>query len=543
LSPVDSAAPQNLTIQRGDGYARPGINTFSGFVSDPGGVARVTLDVDGRTVDCLDPTPFDGVWSCNIDLGTLAGASQVSVRARATDTNGSQSAFTSALVLPVDLTPPTVALDPSVEAFLADGLIGPAELLWRGSVQDDHVAAAVGLCTAVGDPASCTNIPVLPGAAAQGAWSAALTTLLAGDGTSATIALYGSDAAGNRASTPLTRSFRVDTVAPIITATQQLSPPALSGQVSDGGGLKALRALVMAPDSSTFTDVIATAPGSGGALSWSYTPNLTAVGAYTMYLSAEDLAGNSSTAGPFVVQSSGVSTPTPTNTPISTPTPTRTATPTTVPVNHAPTLAAAAGGSCASTGASGTIDLAVADVDGDTVGLAGKSSNTTLVPASAIVFSGSGASRTMTIAPAAKQSGSATITVSASDGKGGTATLTFSVVVGTDKAETINAANGTNLVLGLGGNDKINGGSGIDVLCGGAGVDALSGSTGDDTLDGGDDNDTLQGGNGNDNLRGGNGNDTLTGGMGADAFSGGAGADTVTDFTASQGDTKDSTIP
>jgi len=60
-------------------------------------------------------------------------------------------------------------------------------------------------------------------------------------------------------------------VAPIITATQQLSPPALSGQVSDGGGLKALRALVAAPNGSSFTDVIATAPGSGGALNWSYT--------------------------------------------------------------------------------------------------------------------------------------------------------------------------------------------------------------------------------------------------------------------------------
>ena len=66
---------------------------------------------------------------------------------------------------------------------------------------------------------------------------------------------------------------------------------------------------------------------------------------------------------------------------------------------------------------------------------------------------------------------------------------------------------------------------------------------GDDTLDGGDDNDTLLGGSGNDILRGGNGNDTLTGGMGADSFSGGAGTDTVTDFTPSQGDTQDGTIP
>src|SRR5262249_16940683 len=32
LHPVDGAAPQSLTIQAGDGYAHPGITTFSGFL-------------------------------------------------------------------------------------------------------------------------------------------------------------------------------------------------------------------------------------------------------------------------------------------------------------------------------------------------------------------------------------------------------------------------------------------------------------------------------------------------------------------------------
>ena len=35
----------------------------------------------------------------------------------------------------------------------------------------------------------------------------------------------------------------------------------------------------------------------------------------------------------------------------------------------------------------------------------------------------------------------------------------------------------------------------------------------------------------------------LTGGPGADRFSGGAGKDVATDFTATQGDTSDGTIP
>src|SRR5262249_7112981 len=106
LHPVDGAAPQDLTIQGSGAYARPGLNTFGGLLSDPAAVARITLDVDGRTIDCPAPTPFEGAWSCNVDLGTLSGASQVSVRARATDSYGTQGAFTSALVLPVDLTPP-----------------------------------------------------------------------------------------------------------------------------------------------------------------------------------------------------------------------------------------------------------------------------------------------------------------------------------------------------------------------------------------------------------------------------------------------------
>jgi hypothetical protein len=212
-------------------------------------------------------------------------------------------------------------------------------------------------------------------------------------------------------------------------------------------------------------------------------------------------------------------------------------------VNDAPTIVVAAGGQCASTGASGTMNLAVADVDGDTLSVSVSSSNTTLVPNSGIVFAGSGANLTMTITPAPKQSGSATITVRVSDGKGGITSLTASVVVGTDKAETINATTGPQLVLALGGNDTITTGNGNDLICGGAGTDTLDGGNGADTLDGGDDNDILRGGSGDDILRGGNGNDTLTGGMGADVFSGGAGTDTATDFTPSQGDTQDGTIP
>jgi len=51
-------------------------------------------------------------------------------------------------------------------------------MLWRGSVQDDHVAAALALCTKLATP-QLHDYPVLPGNAAQAAWSTALTMLLA----------------------------------------------------------------------------------------------------------------------------------------------------------------------------------------------------------------------------------------------------------------------------------------------------------------------------------------------------------------------------
>ncbi|MDB4962797.1 MAG: Repeat family [Myxococcales bacterium] len=56
------------------------------------------------------------------------------------------------------------------------------------------------------------------------------------------------------------------------------------------------------------------------------------------------------------------------------------------------------------------------------------SSNTTLVPASGLVFAGTGANRTLTVTPSATGTGTATITVTVSDGTG-TATDTFVLTV------------------------------------------------------------------------------------------------------------------
>src|SRR5204862_179405 len=70
------------------------------------------------------------------------------------------------------------------------------------------------------------------------------------------------------------------------------------------------------------------------------------------------------------------------------------------------------------------VETAVADLT-----VSGSSSNTTLVPNANIVFSGTTASRTVTVTPAANQFGTATITVKVTDADSGTATDTFVLTV------------------------------------------------------------------------------------------------------------------
>lgn len=247
-------------------------------------------------------------------------------------------------------------------------------------------------------------------------------------------------------------------------------------------------------------------------------------------------------------------------------------------LNVPPTLVVAPGGACASSG--GTLNLTLADVNGDTLTLSGASSDTGVVPNANIVFGGSGANRTVTLtAIPAGTVRTATITVTVSDGLA-TAETTITVIVGTSGHNTsLTGTSGADLILGLSGNDLLSGLAGHDVLCGGSGNnllnggddddtlvgdsgkdlmngdngndhllgasgnDGLTGGNGNDILDGGSGNDLLNGGAGDDSLLGESGNDLLTGGADADFFSGGTGNDVATDFNAGAGDTQDGTIP
>jgi len=177
-------------------------------------------------------------------------------------------------------------------------------------------------------------------------------------------------------------------------------------------------------------------------------------------------------------------------------------------VNDPPTVTVAAGGMCGADDHSGTINLTVGDVE-STAGaltLSASSDNKTLVPNGNLVLGGSGIARTLKVTSVAGRSGIATVTVTVSDGQK-TGMVQVTVRVGGNGNDTLTGGTGTDLIFGQNGND---------ILSGGAGDDSLFGAAGDDRL---------------------------TGGPGTDRFSGGIGTDRATDFSATEGDTTDGTIP
>ncbi|WP_332752374.1 calcium-binding protein [Hydrogenophaga sp.] len=96
------------------------------------------------------------------------------------------------------------------------------------------------------------------------------------------------------------------------------------------------------------------------------------------------------------------------------------------------------------------------------------------------------------------------------------------VLYGTTSADSIDAGDGDDIVIGLDGDDVLQGQSGSDILDGGEGDDVLHGGEGDDTLLGGWGADVLYGGAGRDLLQGGAGGDTYH-------FAPGDGHDTIED--------------
>jgi gliding motility-associated-like protein len=112
-----------------------------------------------------------------------------------------------------------------------------------------------------------------------------------------------------------------------------------------------------------------------------------------------------------------------------------------VAANTAPTISAITDQSTAQDTPTGAIAFTVGDAEtaAGSLTVAGSSSNTTLAPVASISFGGSGANRTITITPAAGQSGTSTITITVSDGTDNVSTDFTLTVTAANTAPTISA--------------------------------------------------------------------------------------------------------
>ncbi len=313
--PIDNVAPDGLAIVAPVGFAHAYTQTIAGIVHDASGVPTITVQVKAlpsnalTTLTCPDTNPNDGQWICAWNAGDLTGINQFQLRAQATDTYGNLSAFTDPITLTVDASPPTVTLDSQVDAALQGGFVSLSQMIFSGQVVDNYQASGLQACFAgtIGSPL-CLTQAVVPGTAPTGTWRLDLSGVQFGDGVTQTMTLYGIDGVGN-VSTPLTRTYRVDTVPPVITVTavltnggqRPLAPtagtPVISGTVSDGGGIAVVNVLIDTPDGRTVQDR-ATLNGS----TWSYQPRAQSAGLYTFHFEAIDLAGNVSVSGPYPLE-------------------------------------------------------------------------------------------------------------------------------------------------------------------------------------------------------------------------------------------------
>jgi len=293
-------------------YVRPYTQTVYGVSMDPSGVPSITLSwrpIPGgveKLTSCTDPTPLDGLWTCAWNAGNLFNFTHVLLRAKAADGFGNESGWTDWITLSVDTNPPTVTLDASFEAAIADGFMTANESMISGQVVDDQRAHQLETCSPNNSGMQCNSRGVTPGTTPVGTWSLLLDTDDL-DGVWRTLAFTGVDWVGNR-SEPVTRTFRIDTVPPVVTVTQVISQvlfsdymtgsvtggPVLGGTVTDGSGVKALYIRLETPSGK----IVWQAANLTGD-TWEFIPQLEEAGHHILYIEAYDLAGNASGYGPF----------------------------------------------------------------------------------------------------------------------------------------------------------------------------------------------------------------------------------------------------
>jgi hypothetical protein len=228
-----------------------------------------------------------------------------------------------------------------------------------------------------------------------------------------------------------TATSRTVTLTPV---TDQAGTALVTITVTDSNGSTASDSLQLTVNDPTSTitsvSVSPSAPTVNGLTTTAFTATVSGTGSYSSVVAWSANGGSIDASGQWTAPNGG-GPYTITATSVQDPTKSGTATVTVVPVNTNPTISDI-------TDKSTTMGVALVDIpftvgDAETpagsLTLSAASTNTTLIPVANVTFGGSGANRTVTVTPAAGQSGSSTITVTVSDGNGGTASDTFVVSV------------------------------------------------------------------------------------------------------------------
>jgi hypothetical protein len=307
---VDTAGPESLEIESPLAYVQPYTNTVRGTVYDPSGVTTITLrsrllPFGGyETVDCVDLTPRDGQWSCEWDLGDAGNGKRYTLQASAVDRFGNGPTSGGMVTVTVDTQPPTITLDLDANERLADAVLGSnEEILLTGQVNDDQKAASAEICIEQAGEPYCEQIPLKSGATTTGDWSYALAAVGELDYGDQSLSLYGIDGASNRSTVPLSRTYKVDNVPPLVTVTTWIRhiptvtrTLVLDGVVYDGSGSSDVYILVEGPD-ETLTSTLAARVGDN----WSYTLHPSMEGDYSLRIEVRDGNGNVRGVGPYEV--------------------------------------------------------------------------------------------------------------------------------------------------------------------------------------------------------------------------------------------------
>jgi hypothetical protein len=257
---------------------------------------------------CHDDSPRDGIWTCLWNAGDLLNLTAYQIRARGIDAFGNVGGWTGWITLVIDNTPPTVILNASFYTAIADGFMNGSEGLVRGQVLDDQRASRYTICNPREAETYCNTQAVVPGTTQVGDWAVLIPTDGL-DGVWRTFVYTGIDGVGNR-SDPLTTTFRIDAVPPVVTTTLVINQvllsdyvpgnpaggPVLGGLVSDGGGVYAIFIRLETPSGQV---VWQSAQVNGD--TWEFIPQLAELGVYNLRIEAYDLAGNARGYGPYTL--------------------------------------------------------------------------------------------------------------------------------------------------------------------------------------------------------------------------------------------------